>query len=87
MRGRYRVKIYICKGERSKKYDVSQGKKFTGEASNKKESKTNCAKSALKELHQIEYPEAPAPPGEDDDTYRKALYQEDVPQQFQGFRY
>ena len=67
---------------------MSQGKKFEGEASSKKESKTKCAKSALKELYKIEYPEAPpAPPGEDDDSYRQALYQEDVPQQFQGFRY
>jgi len=64
---------------------VVQGKKFSGEASNKKESKTKCAKNVLKELYKIEYPEAP--PGEDDDSYRNALYQEDVPQQFQGFRY
>ena len=69
------------------RFNLLQGKKFTGEASNKKESKTKCAKAALKELYHIEYPEAPAPPGEDDDSYRKALYQEDVPQQFQGFRY
>ena len=51
-----------------------QGKKFSGEASNKKESKTKCAKNVLKELYKIEYPEAP--PGEDDDSYRDQLYKD-----------